>query len=104
MSITSADGISFIVANDEGLIGCQHTQVWFSIGTGSMSSLVHTSGGASAEFCLGSFQASMVVARFLSVEPEGMYFMMEKHTADAGDTAWDWSGRMIYFLNEEKEK
>ena len=41
-----------------------------------MSALVQTSGGASAESCLGSSHALRVVARALMVVLLGMYFIL----------------------------
>ena len=40
-----------------------------------MSALVHTSGGARADSCLGSSHALRLVARALTVAPLGMYFV-----------------------------
>jgi len=41
-------------------------QVWCSIGTGSISALVHTCSGANADFCFGSSHALTLVMRALN--------------------------------------
>ena len=52
--------------------------VWFSMGVGSMSALVQTSGGATADSCFGSSHAWMLVRRRLIVSLLGTYFILDR--------------------------
>lgn len=47
-------------------------QVWFSTGTGSISSLVQTYSGARADFCFGNCHAETVVKRSFTWRAVGM--------------------------------